>query len=193
MTKRVAEMLGHSINEEVWVRAGVIYGVPLLVTAEDLTPQVNITWQFSTDPNVSENGQFFYMKINFDNCFLQCIAFSILYKPDADVPSENSSILVPTTRVNSHLHPIKGRLKARREGLYTLMFDNSYSRYLQACIIMMQNYLYHLLVRFTGKKLKFSLSCEIGPSSGRSSADPESPVRVVSKSPSKEFNPVEES
>jgi hypothetical protein len=52
MTKRVAEMLGHSVNEEVWVRAGVIYGVPLLVTADDLAPQVNITWQFSTDPNV---------------------------------------------------------------------------------------------------------------------------------------------
>jgi hypothetical protein len=62
MTKRVAEMLGHSINEEVWVRAGVIYGVPLLVTAEDLTPQVNITWQFATDPNVSKNSQFFFMK-----------------------------------------------------------------------------------------------------------------------------------
>jgi hypothetical protein len=92
------------------------------------------------------------------------------------------------------LHPIKGRLKARREGLYTLMFDNSYSRYLHKFVIKIKKlFLHYLLIRFTGKKLKFSLSCEIGPSSGRSSADPESPVRVVSKSPSKEFNPVEES
>lgn len=58
MTKRVAEMLGHSINEEVWVRAGVIYGVPLLVTAEDLAPQVNVTWQFSTDPNVRKKAYY---------------------------------------------------------------------------------------------------------------------------------------
>ncbi|XP_059479519.1 FYVE and coiled-coil domain-containing protein 1-like isoform X2 [Neocloeon triangulifer] len=154
MTKRVAEMLGHGLSEEIWVRAGVIYGVPLLVVAEDLAPQVNITWQFSTEPN--------------------CIAFSILYKPDADVPPENSSMLVPTTRVNSHLHPIRGKLKARKEGLYTLMFDNSYSR-------------------FTGKKLKFSLTCEVGPGSGRSSADPESPVRTVSRSPSKDLKPLADS
>ncbi|XP_065337104.1 FYVE and coiled-coil domain-containing protein 1-like isoform X1 [Cloeon dipterum] len=154
MTKRVAEMLGHNSSSEVWVRAGVIYSVPILVNAEDLTPQVNITWQFSTEPN--------------------CIAFSILYKPDADVPPENSSILVPTTRVNSHLHPIRGKLKARKEGLYTLLFDNSYSR-------------------FTGKKLQYSLVCDVGAGSGRSSAEPESPARAVSRSPSKDFKPIADS
>lgn len=65
MTRKVAEMLGHSINEEVWVRAGVIYGVPLLVTAEDLAPQVNITWQFSTDPNVIRQTPKMSQKTNF--------------------------------------------------------------------------------------------------------------------------------
>ncbi|KAF4518008.1 hypothetical protein B566_EDAN012747 [Ephemera danica] len=142
LTRSVASLLAanETVSESVWVRAGVIFALPLLLAAGD--SNVNVTWEFTTEP--------------------KCIAFSVLYKKDADIPTENSSILVPTTRVNSHQHPIKGRLRARREGLYTLMFDNSYSR-------------------FTGKKVNFSLSCEAG--SGHSSAGPASPLHAaVSKS-----------
>lgn len=40
-----------------------------------------------------------------------------------------SQVLIPLTRCNSHRETIQGQLKVRNPGLYTLIFDNSFSRY----------------------------------------------------------------
>lgn len=40
-----------------------------------------------------------------------------------------SQVLIPLTRCNSHKETIQGQLKVRHPGLYTLIFDNSYSRF----------------------------------------------------------------
>lgn len=38
-------------------------------------------------------------------------------------------VLIPLTRCSSHKETIQGQLKVRHPGLYTLIFDNSFSRY----------------------------------------------------------------
>ncbi|XP_071442320.1 uncharacterized protein [Hetaerina americana] len=121
---------GKGKTEEVWVRAGAIYSVPLLIEEKN----IDILWEFSTNPN--------------------SIAFSVLYKTSMDVPMSSALIVVPTTRVNSHLTPIRGRLRPKRSGVYVLMFDNSFSR-------------------FTGKTISYCLRAEMlskGGQSGRESA-----------------------
>lgn len=40
-----------------------------------------------------------------------------------------SQVLIPLTRCSSHKETIQGQLKVRHPGLYTLIFDNSFSRY----------------------------------------------------------------
>lgn len=40
-----------------------------------------------------------------------------------------SQVLIPLTRCNSHKETIQGQLKVRHPGLYTLIFDNSFSRF----------------------------------------------------------------
>ena len=39
-----------------------------------------------------------------------------------------AQVLIPLTRCNSHRETIQGQLKVRNPGLYTLVFDNSFSR-----------------------------------------------------------------
>ncbi|XP_046385028.1 uncharacterized protein LOC124155332 isoform X2 [Ischnura elegans] len=118
---------GKGKTEDVWIRAGAIYSVPLLIEEKN----INILWEFSTNPN--------------------SIAFSVLYKTSMDVPMSNALIVVPTTRVNSHLTAIHGRLRPKRSGVYILMFDNSFSR-------------------FTGKTVSYCLRAET-LSKGKSGRD----------------------
>ncbi|KAG8230902.1 hypothetical protein J437_LFUL002933 [Ladona fulva] len=96
---------GNGKGEVIWVRAGSIYSVPLLID----DTHVSIFWEFSTDPN--------------------SIAFSVLYKTAADIPMSCALIVVPTRRVDSHLKPVGGRLRPKNSGVYILMFDNSFSRF----------------------------------------------------------------
>ncbi|KAF3834876.1 hypothetical protein F7725_027434 [Dissostichus mawsoni] len=67
------------------------------------------------------------------------ISFSVVYRESADVHVEQSKVdvkdkcvvvLIPLTRCNSHKETIQGQLKVRNPGLYTLIFDNSYSRFI---------------------------------------------------------------
>jgi hypothetical protein len=55
LTRTISSLIatGDRLSESVWVRAGVIYAVPLIITADDCSPQVNVTWEFSTEPKVS--------------------------------------------------------------------------------------------------------------------------------------------
>ncbi|XP_010770725.1 FYVE and coiled-coil domain-containing protein 1-like [Notothenia coriiceps] len=54
----------------------------------------------------------------------------VVYRASADVHVKQSKVLIPLTRCNSHKETIQGQLKVRNAGLYTLIFDNSYSRFI---------------------------------------------------------------
>ncbi|TSL61155.1 FYVE and coiled-coil domain-containing protein 1 [Bagarius yarrelli] len=58
------------------------------------------------------------------------ICFSVVYRESMDTPQEQAKVLIPLTRCNAHKEAIAGQLKARTPGVYTLIFDNSYSRYI---------------------------------------------------------------
>lgn len=69
-----------------------------------------ISWIFSSEP--------------------KSITFSVVYRESEEVQVENSKVLIPLTRCNSHKETIQGQLKVRHPGLYTLIFDNSFSRFI---------------------------------------------------------------
>ncbi|CAN9500494.1 unnamed protein product [Ophioblennius macclurei] len=70
----------------------------------------SISWMFSSEP--------------------KSISFSVVYREFTDTPVEQSKVLIPLTRCNSHKEKIQGQLKVRHPGLYTLIFDNSFSRFI---------------------------------------------------------------
>lgn len=70
----------------------------------------SISWMFSSEP--------------------KSISFSVVYRESTDAPVEQSKVLIPLTRCNSHKEKIQGQLKVRHPGHYTLIFDNSFSRFI---------------------------------------------------------------
>ncbi|XP_060749722.1 FYVE and coiled-coil domain-containing protein 1 [Tachysurus vachellii] len=58
------------------------------------------------------------------------ISFSVVYRESTNTPEEQAKVLIPLTRCNAHKETIRGQLKARNPGVYTLIFDNSYSRFI---------------------------------------------------------------
>ncbi|KAF7659670.1 hypothetical protein LDENG_00294540 [Lucifuga dentata] len=77
-----------------------------------------ISWMFSSEP--------------------KSISFSVVYRETPASCIEQSKVLIPLTRCNSHKETIQGQLKVRHPGLYTLIFDNSFSRFISKKV------LYHL-------------------------------------------------
>lgn len=69
-----------------------------------------ISWMFSSEP--------------------KSICFSVVHRESSDAPIEQSKVLIPLTRCNSHKETVQGQLKVRQPGLYTLIFDNSFSRFI---------------------------------------------------------------
>ncbi|XP_059357165.1 FYVE and coiled-coil domain-containing protein 1-like isoform X2 [Carassius carassius] len=93
-------------SRELFVRSSC-YSV-ILITATH--PGLTISWVFSSEP--------------------KSIAFSVVYRENLDTPPEQAKVLIPLTRCNSHKETIQGQLKVRNPGEYTLIFDNSFSRFL---------------------------------------------------------------
>uniref|UniRef100_A0A9J8D7T7 FYVE and coiled-coil domain containing 1b n=2 Tax=Cyprinus carpio TaxID=7962 RepID=A0A9J8D7T7_CYPCA len=93
-------------SRELFIRSSC-YSV-LLITAAH--PGLTISWVFSSEP--------------------KSIAFSVVYRENLDTPLEQAKVLIPLTRCNSHKETIQGQLKVRNPGEYTLIFDNSFSRFL---------------------------------------------------------------
>lgn len=58
------------------------------------------------------------------------VSLGVVYREATDSEAEQSKVLIPLTRCNSHKETIQGQLKARHPGLYTLIFDNSFSRFI---------------------------------------------------------------
>lgn len=59
---------------------------------------------------------------------LQDIVFSLTYRENESDPIEEAQALIPSCKCDSHKQIVEGELTAKRTGIYTLIFDNTYSR-----------------------------------------------------------------
>ncbi|XP_015344860.1 FYVE and coiled-coil domain-containing protein 1 isoform X1 [Marmota marmota marmota] len=103
-------------NRELFVRSSTYSLIPITVTEAGLT----ISWVFSSDP--------------------KSISFSVVFREAEDTPLDQCKVLIPTTRCNSHKENIQGQLKVRTPGIYMLVFDNTFSRFVSKKVF------YHLAV-----------------------------------------------
>ena len=53
-----------------------------------------------------------------------------MYKQSEIIPYRDCEALISNCKVNSHLQPCEGQLEAHKAGIYTLLFDNTASRFL---------------------------------------------------------------
>ncbi|XDV46439.1 hypothetical protein PO909_014332 [Leuciscus waleckii] len=93
-------------SRELFVKSSCYSAIP--ITVGDHGPI--ISWVFSSEP--------------------KSISFTVVYRETLDTPIEQAKVLIPLTRCNSHKETIQGQLKVRNPGVYTLIFDNSFSRFL---------------------------------------------------------------
>ncbi|XP_050693490.1 FYVE and coiled-coil domain-containing protein 1-like isoform X2 [Eriocheir sinensis] len=99
---------------ETWVGAGTRSLVPV-----ELPAGITLQWSFISEP--------------------KCVSFSVLHQPPSSSSQESGEtgpsvcqqrVLIPTRRVvSTQGSTVKGRLVTKQPGVYTLVFDNSSSRY----------------------------------------------------------------
>ncbi|KAL4657172.1 FYVE and coiled-coil domain-containing protein 1-like isoform X9 [Arapaima gigas] len=102
---------------ELFIKSSCYSIIPITVREAGPT----ISWIFSSEP--------------------KSISFSVVHREADDTPLEQSKVLIPLTRCNSHKETIQGQLKVRNPGTYTLIFDNSFSRFISKKV------LYHLTIK----------------------------------------------
>ncbi|XP_069072502.1 FYVE and coiled-coil domain-containing protein 1 isoform X1 [Pleurodeles waltl] len=93
-------------HRELFIKSSTYSIIPITVTELGIT----ISWVFSSDT--------------------KSISFSVVYQESEESPLDQFKVLIPMTRCNSHKETIRGQLKARKCGIYTLIFDNSFSRFI---------------------------------------------------------------
>ncbi|NXI45179.1 FYCO1 protein, partial [Galbula dea] len=103
-------------NRELFIKSSTYSIIPITITEVGLT----ISWIFSSDP--------------------KSISFSVVYQESEDTPLDQCKVLIPMTRCNSHKETIRGQVKVRNSGIYTLIFDNTFSRFISKRVF------YHLAV-----------------------------------------------
>ncbi|NXT38880.1 FYCO1 protein, partial [Pelecanoides urinatrix] len=103
-------------NRELFIKSSTYSIIPITITEMGLT----ISWMFSSDP--------------------KSISFSVVYQESEDTPLDQCKVLIPMTRCNSHKETIRGQVKVRNSGIYTLIFDNTFSRFISKRVF------YHLAV-----------------------------------------------
>ncbi|KAM9385647.1 FYVE and coiled-coil domain-containing protein 1 [Pholidichthys leucotaenia] len=101
-------------SRELFIKSGC-YSVTT-VSVDDSGP--TISWMFSSEP--------------------KSVSFSVVYRESSDTQVEQSKVLIPLTRCDSHKETIQGQLKVQHPGLYLLIFDNSFSRFISKKVV------YHL-------------------------------------------------
>ncbi|XP_052390140.1 FYVE and coiled-coil domain-containing protein 1 isoform X1 [Carassius gibelio] len=102
-------------SRELFIRSSC-YSLILITAAH---PGPTISWVFSSEP--------------------KSIAFSVVFRENLDTPLEQAKVVIPLTRCNSHKETIQGQLKIRNPGEYTLIFDNSFSRFLSKKVLYKLN------------------------------------------------------
>ncbi|XP_022613917.1 FYVE and coiled-coil domain-containing protein 1-like [Seriola dumerili] len=101
-------------SRELFIKSSCYSTIPITMSS----PGPTVTWTFTSEP--------------------KSISFSVLYRENTETPLEQAKVLIPLTRCNSHKETIQGELKVRNPGEYTLVFDNSFSRFISKKV------LYHL-------------------------------------------------
>uniref|UniRef100_A0AAQ4P5R7 FYVE and coiled-coil domain autophagy adaptor 1b n=1 Tax=Gasterosteus aculeatus aculeatus TaxID=481459 RepID=A0AAQ4P5R7_GASAC len=101
-------------SRELFIKSSCYSTIPISVSSAGPT----VSWTFTSEP--------------------KRISFSVIYRESAETPLEQAKVLIPLTRCNSHRETIQGELKVRNAGEYTLVFDNSFSRFISKKV------LYHL-------------------------------------------------
>ncbi|KAL6103951.1 fyco1 [Pungitius sinensis] len=101
-------------SRELFIKSSCYSTIPISVSS----PGPTVSWTFTSEP--------------------KRISFSVIYRESAETPLEQAKVLIPLTRCNSHRETIQGELKVRHAGEYTLVFDNSFSRFISKKV------LYHL-------------------------------------------------
>lgn len=91
-------------QNETWVKPGRSFAVPISI----MTPFTTVKWQFTVQP--------------------KDIDFSITYSHDDKESVSQAEVVYAPIRCNSVNEPVHGELTAKQMGIYTLVFDNSYSR-----------------------------------------------------------------
>uniref|UniRef100_A0A3P8ZRF3 FYVE and coiled-coil domain containing 1b n=1 Tax=Esox lucius TaxID=8010 RepID=A0A3P8ZRF3_ESOLU len=91
---------------ELFIKSSCYSTIPITVT----TPGATIHWLFTSQP--------------------KSISFSVLYREDSHTPLEDTKVLIPLTRCHSHKETMTGELLVRNSGEFTLIFDNSFSRFI---------------------------------------------------------------
>ncbi|XP_018602124.1 FYVE and coiled-coil domain-containing protein 1-like isoform X3 [Scleropages formosus] len=102
---------------ELFIKSSCYSIIPITVPEAGHT----ISWLFSSEP--------------------KSISFGVVHREANNGPLEQSKVLIPLTRCNSHKETIQGQLKVRNPGTYTLIFDNSFSRFISKKVQ------YHLTVK----------------------------------------------
>uniref|UniRef100_A0A671V9R5 FYVE and coiled-coil domain autophagy adaptor 1 n=1 Tax=Sparus aurata TaxID=8175 RepID=A0A671V9R5_SPAAU len=101
-------------SRELFIKSSCYSTIPIVMSE----PGPTVTWTFTSEP--------------------KSISFSVVYRESTETPLEQAKVLIPLTRCNSHKETIQGELKVRNPGEYTLIFDNSFSRFISKKV------LYHL-------------------------------------------------
>uniref|UniRef100_A0AAX7VEA1 FYVE and coiled-coil domain containing 1b n=1 Tax=Astatotilapia calliptera TaxID=8154 RepID=A0AAX7VEA1_ASTCA len=99
---------------ELFIKSSCYSTIPITMSNRGPT----VSWTFTSEP--------------------KSISFSVVYRESTETPLEQAKVLIPLTRCNSHKETIQGELKVRNPGEYTLIFDNSFSRFISKKV------LYHL-------------------------------------------------
>ncbi|KAH0627255.1 hypothetical protein JD844_002766 [Phrynosoma platyrhinos] len=93
-------------NRELFIKSNTYSTIPITAIETGLT----ISWVFSSDP--------------------KSISFSVVYQESEEAPLDQCKVLIPMTRCNSHKETIRGKVKVRNAGIYILIFDNTFSRFI---------------------------------------------------------------
>ncbi|XP_070296391.1 FYVE and coiled-coil domain-containing protein 1 [Salvelinus sp. IW2-2015] len=96
---------------ELFIRSGCYSSIPITGSTLGAT----IHWLFTSQP--------------------KSISFSVLYREDTHTPLEEAKVLIPLTRCHSHKETMTGELIVRNTGEYTLIFDNSFSRFISKKVL----------------------------------------------------------
>ncbi|XP_061442005.1 FYVE and coiled-coil domain-containing protein 1 isoform X2 [Rhineura floridana] len=104
-------------SRELFIKSNTYSMITITVEESGLT----ISWVFSSDP--------------------KSISFSVVYQESEEAPLDQCKVLIPMIRCNSHKETIRGQVKVRNAGVYILVFDNTFSRFISKKVF------YHLSVQ----------------------------------------------
>ncbi|XP_067686016.1 FYVE and coiled-coil domain-containing protein 1-like isoform X2 [Haliotis asinina] len=91
-------------QNEIWIKPGKTFVVPIVID----TVNTELCWEFTSQP--------------------KDVVFSVKYRENESTPVDEAEDLVPPCKCDSHKQAVQGTLTAKQTGLYTLVFDNTYSR-----------------------------------------------------------------